>query len=132
MLRKNECVILSKCRVFRSVGEIVCVRERRGKCLAHVLVIWRGVCETMYICFLIFEPPPSLCALLFLILRSSCLLFPVRADVVTVFVYMVSVQPGMHSCSIYCTQRNLNMNKMSSHSVIVCPLVVLVHFSDVS
>lgn len=29
----------------------------------------------------------------------------------------------------YCrTQRNLNTNKMSSHSAIVCPLVVLVHF----
>lgn len=41
--------------------ECVCEGEDRGggAFLAHVLVISRGVCETAYICFLIFEPPPN-------------------------------------------------------------------------
>lgn len=62
---------MSYSRGSELLGEWVrlCVcRRGGGKFLAHVLVISSGVWKTLYICFLIFEPPPprSSLALLFL------------------------------------------------------------------
>lgn len=40
----NEYVIQCRCRALKSVCACDCVYAGRGKFLAHVLVIWRGVC----------------------------------------------------------------------------------------
>lgn len=59
----------------------ICVSTQGGESFAHVLAIWSRVCESAYICFLIFEPPPSLFSLSLIFLLLSRMLSSISRKV---------------------------------------------------